>query len=187
MQSTAQTTTSYALYSVRNDSRNGSGARSKINLKFAIYDESNPNHVTVTLVPAHALGANQNYQLVVLKNGIMDRSLNQIHGDPNHPAQANNYSTYFARGTSLNYTDRNGDRVKLNLHKGGFMDLFRNFQGDATLLALQQTSAGASVLNGSVVRQGPDADGVTTIAALTGSSGVQNLLHDPPFSIASIS
>jgi hypothetical protein len=183
-QSPAESTDSYGLFAVRNDSRFGTGARSKVKLRAASYDAA--TH-TVTLIPAQPLGTGKFYQLVVLGSGVTDLALNHVHGDSTAPTLARNLSMYFARGSSLTYTDHNGDRVHLNLRKGGFMDLVRNSQGDATLVQLQQTTAGRSVLDGSVVQQGLDADGVTTIDAITGSTGVTDLLHNPPFSVTTIS
>jgi len=185
IQAQAESTTSYALYAVQNDSRFGSGARSKVKLRSASYDAA--SH-TVTLVPAQPLGTGRSYQLVVIgapNAGVTDLALNHVHGDATDANVAHNFSTYFARGSSITYTDHNGDRVHLNLRKG-YMDLVRNSQGDATLLLLQQTVPGTSALSGTVMQHGPDADGVTTIDTISGATGVSDLLHHPPFNVTTI-
>ena len=86
----------------------------------------------------------------------------------------------FATGKRLAYTDSGRNLVKLQLAKGGSLEVFRNFAGDAEAITLTGTTANKTTLSGSVSR-GRVGSGRTFLPPVKGAAGVRVKLKSPPF------
>jgi energy-coupling factor transporter ATP-binding protein EcfA2 len=97
-----------------------------VTLRSAVYDAAAR---AVTLTPTKVIKANQFLQVVAIgANGLRDVAGNALAGNG---GAGTNFSTIVGRGTSLAYTDRNGDGVTLRLTGGGVMELTRAADGEA--------------------------------------------------------
>lgn len=98
-----------------------------------------------------------------------------------------NFVRSFGLGQTLSYPDSNRDLVTLRLTGGGVMELIRGSDGEGERLRLLGPHAGVSVLSGTVRRPTTGGDGITHVLSLTGITGVQNRLTNPPFVVSQIS
>ncbi|WP_165064364.1 Calx-beta domain-containing protein [Paludisphaera rhizosphaerae] len=174
---TARNGLAYTLYDLGSNGVFGDGDDTPIAYLAPGYD---PATNTVYLNPTSPLPAGRQYAVVVKGTGaapLLDLAGNPLGGGVDSVA-------LFARGTSLKYTDSNGDAVSLTLKKGGFMDLLRKPSGDASLLLVQGTVRGVSTLSGTVTKPRGRGDGVTTIDSIQGLGSFGDVvvsLKSPPF------
>jgi hypothetical protein len=114
----------------------------------------------------------------LLNNGITDLAGDQLAGSSGTAGAP--FVTTFAAGSSLSYTDGAQNVVKLQLKRGGLIELFRSASGGVQQLELVGTVAGKSTLTGSVTR-GPGGTGRTFLPLMSGAAGVRIRLKNPPF------
>jgi hypothetical protein len=77
--------------------------------------------------------------VVSAQNQLLDGDLDRVAGE--------DFVGYFARGTQIVYSDRNGDRVKLGINKGGVLEVFRAVDREARVvktIARSRTSRSSS-------------------------------------------
>lgn len=147
----------------------GTGAARAVQLRSASFDTITN---TLTITPTRLLPLNRMCQLLIgLNGGITDSSGNPLDGD----ADGNGggvYSTYFARGRRISFTDQDGDTVLLSLRGGGTMQLERGFDWNGQSLLLSDTGSN-SILKGRVrTRRG--SDGIITLDEISGLGAVRN-------------
>jgi hypothetical protein len=169
---------SYAILApYNNDGRLGMGRMHLVRLSSVHYDEATQS---VTLIPRKPLPPNRFYLLSVNGNiGPADRSENLLDGNGDGAA-GGMYRVLFGRGNRLTYVDHGGSRVHLALFRGGVMEVFREFSGNAKTVSLHGTREGWSVLRGHVVGRGR----TTVLEDLTGDEGIYNQMS-PAITIAS--
>ncbi len=114
--------------------------------------------------------------------GLTDRFGNPLAGAVN-----GRYDVSFARGSSLRYSDADGDQVSLQLSRGGVLELIRTAQGDARVLRLNAPIPSRSVLSGTVRRSGQRGNGATNLGRIDGLQGgvVRSTLTTGPFYVDS--
>ncbi|MDG3006608.1 Calx-beta domain-containing protein [Paludisphaera mucosa] len=172
----------YTLYDLGPNGVFGDGDDAPIAYLAPGYD---PATQTVYLTPAAPMALGRQYAIVVRgagPAGLVDLAGNPLGGGVD-------FVGLFARGTTLNYTDSNGDAVSLQVKSGGFMDLIRGPSGDARLLTLQGAVPGKTTLSGSVSKPRGRGDGVTPIDAIEGLGSfgdVRVSLKSPPFISSSL-
>lgn len=164
---TAQNTANYSFMLAGKDKKPGTADDIPAPLASAVYNSTDD---TVTLTPTNtkALKLNQ-FMRGQVTQGITDLSGNPLTGI----TEAN-----FAIGTSIKYTDSQGDSVSLSLKKGGLMRFFIGDDMDGVQLDVLSAVPGVSVLSGKVKRgkASPPADGVATLDVLGSLSGAVNML-----------
>jgi hypothetical protein len=89
---------------------------------------------------------------------------------------------YFARGTRIVYSDRNGDRVRLGIAKGGVLEVYRGIDREAFSVKTVAPIPNKSIVFGKVTPREKQTDRVTGITTLT-LGGAVSLLPTPPFVI----
>ena len=166
---TAMNASNFQLNSAGRDKRFGTADDRPILLRATNPLTYDAGSLSVTITPTTTLPTNQFFQITLNGTGVTDVDGNQLdgNGDDN---PGGDYMASVARGTSLSYTDRNGDTVKLKLKGGGAMELVRATDGEGRDLQLVGTVAGRSVLTGSVKRttRPPAGDGVTGLRSVNG-------------------
>ena len=173
----------YFAYSAGANGTFGSGSGGTyITLSSAVY---NPASQSVTITPSAPLSPNTFWRVTVdgqtstlLNNGLTDASNNLLIGSDGKVGTPL-YVT-FGAGKRLAYTDSMRNVVKLQLAKGGLMEMFRNAAGDAVQLDLTGTVARKTTLTGSVSR-GRGGTGRTILPPIVGSAGVRVRLKSLPF------
>jgi hypothetical protein len=155
---------------------------SAIALQSATY---NSKSNTVTLTPSTPLSLGTFYQITInghatpfLNNGLTDTYHNQLIGSSG--SEGSPFIVTFGVGTSLVYDDSGGNVVKLNLSKGGLMEMFRSPNGAVQQLQLIGVVPQKSTLSGSLTRR-PGSSGGTFLPRITGAAGVRIKLKTPPF------
>jgi len=167
----------YALYDLGPAGVFGDGDDAPIAYLPLGYD---PASRTAYFTPAVPLPTGRHFAIIVRgagPAGIADLAGNPLGGGVD-------YVGLFARGTSLQYTDSNGDAVSLQVQGGGFLDLVRSAAGEARLLTLQAAVPGRTALNGGVTKPRNGGDGVTVIDAIEGLGAFGEVrvgLKSPPF------
>ena len=174
----------YELY-LHNERRFGvPPTRRRVALRSVNYDAGVR---TITLRPMQVLRQNVFYEVVVrgttpsgvrgADQAFLDGNLDRVN------LQGEDFVGYFGRGTSLQYTDSDGDRVKLGAAKGGVIEVFRDASRDARQVRYVGAVPNSSYLYGTFKPLGKDgSDGVTTIGTLL-LGGARNNLSNPPFQI----
>jgi hypothetical protein len=143
-----------------------------------------PESRIVTLRPMSFMRPNQFYEVriqtttpsgvVSAANQMLDGNFDRVAGD--------DFIGYFARGTKVVYSDRNGDRVRLGADKGGVLEVFRGVDREARVVRLMGAVPNRSVVFGRLTPRERQTDYLTHIDTLM-LNGAQNLLSDPPFKI----
>ena len=144
-----------------------------------VYD---PFANTVTLVLATPIrGAGFSF-LLVNPFGLRDFAGNPLDGDGDGVA-GGGFVGSFARGSRLTYNDADGDRVSVNIDRGGFLDMIRDPLGTSRVLRVNAAPGGRSTLSGSVRRNRFGGDGQTNLGAITGVGfgSINSRLTTPPF------
>jgi uncharacterized repeat protein (TIGR01451 family) len=144
------------------------------------------NH-TVTITAARALPLNTFFHIDV-SPAVTDIFENQLRGDSSL-VNGRDFVATFARGSSLKYTDGNGDLVSLNLSNGGLLDLYRDSSGEGQVLTVLGAGPRRSILTGTVRKGGPASDGVTTFQSIIGANfgQVNSHLTTPKFFVDEVS
>ncbi|MDR3636166.1 MAG: Calx-beta domain-containing protein [Isosphaeraceae bacterium] len=144
----------------------------------------------VVLTPAVPLSLGRLYKIgintqasVPLQTGLTDTAGNLLDGAYNGQS-GTPYVAEFEFGSQLQYTDGSGNRVSLQLARGGVMSLQLTGNGNAEVLQIVGPVPGKSVLSGQV--RGPRRPS-TTIPVIEGARGVRVRLHPPAFHIGHIS
>ena len=169
-------------YSLFAPNRNGRGEH-MVPLDRPVYDDA--TH-TVTLTAASRLDRNTFYRVIVNgsnASGVTDLSGNFVRGDSSG-TNGRNFVTSFARGSALRYADGDGDLVRLNLSRGGILDLSRDASGEGSVLRVTAVGGKTNVLTGHVRRRGRGSDGVTSFRAIDGAGfggRVNSRLTTPKF------
>jgi len=152
----------------------------------AFYPPSyNPSTQAVTIWPVQGLAAGHSYAIRVSSTG--PGGLTDLAGNP--LGGGADYTSLFARGTSLSYPDSAGNLVSFQVTGGGFLDITRNVAGDAQVVTLQQGVPGSTVLSGSVSKPRGRGNGVTTVGTIDGLGAfgqIQVTLKSPPFLVKSL-
>ncbi|WP_197491088.1 Calx-beta domain-containing protein [Planctomyces sp. SH-PL62] len=172
----------YTLYDLGPNGVFGDGDDSPIAYAGPGYD---PTTRTVYLTPAAPMVLGRNYAVVV--RGAGGAALTDVAGNP--LGGGFDFVGLFARGTSLKYTDSNGDAVSLQVKNGGYLDLIRSAAGEARLLSLRGVVPGKTQLSGTVSKPRTGGDGVTRIDAVEGLGAfgdVRVALKSPPFLTAGL-
>ncbi len=183
----AQFVDNYVLLAPGRDGRIGTADDQRIPIASAQYD---PVFQTVLLTPAVALRGGLTYQLYV--NGLGPTALTDLAGRPLdgdfNGIPGGNFSVIFSRATSHTYVDSDGDTVRLQLLRGGTLDLIRTPQGDASEVRLVNPVPGRSILQGGV-RRGPGGDGRAFIGRLVGLDPfgrIRSRITTPPFFVGEV-
>jgi hypothetical protein len=140
---------------------------------------------TVTVTPSVPLAPNTLWRLTIdgqtntlLNNGLTDLSNNLLLGSDGKIGTP--LLVTFGVGKRLAYTDSTQNVVKLQLQKGGLMELFQSATGDLQQLQLAGTIARKTTLSGTVNR-GRKGSGRTVLPPISGATGVRVRLKSPPF------
>ena len=144
---------------------------------------------SVTLTASRALPLNTFFTVVVNGSpfsGVADIYDNPIRGT--FAGNGQNFVATFARGSSLRYTDHDGDLVSLNLSNGGLLDLYRSANGEGQILRVLGAGSRRSVLTGNVRKGGFNSDGVTTFESIIGANfgQVDSRLTTPKFYVNTV-
>lgn len=172
----------YHLY-LRNETRfGGPPSRTPIPLKAAEYTAGAHS---LTLRPVRSLRQNQFYEVnvrtttpsgvVSTKNELFDGDFDRIAGE--------DVVGYFARGTNIVYSDRNGDRVRLGIAKGGVLEVFRGIDREARVIKTIAAIPNVSLVFGRLTPRERQTDLVTNIDLLM-LGGANNLLPAGTFRAA---
>ena len=143
------------------------GALTNVAVQSESYDASTHSATVLTRGP---MRLNQMYQVNITANGLSDMVGNTLDGNADGIG-GDNYRANFIRSANIAYTDRNGDLVRLNLRRGGTMDLIQGADGEARELRIQGVF-GRTRITGSVARSRSAGDGVTSIDDLLGDDGI---------------
>jgi hypothetical protein len=144
----------------------------------------NDDNTQATLILAKPLPLNQSVQVTVNPiGGLTDIAGNALNATGSAPASR--FDAFLTRGTRITYFDSNGDKVKLGVRGGGFLELTQGADGEATSLRVVNGRPGITTLFGTVTKE-RDGDGITTIDDLIGIAGLNNTLSNPPFSVTRI-
>jgi Calx-beta domain len=172
----------YFVYSAGANGVFGGSGGSYVSISSAVYS---PIAQSVTLTPSIPLPLNTFWRLTVdgqtstlLNNGLTSTSNTLLLGSDGKIGTP--LVVTFAAGKRLAYTDSARNVVKLQLTKGGLIELFRIPAGDAQALQLTGTIARKTTLSGSVSR-GRRGTGRTTLPPIAGAAGVRVRLKSPPF------
>ncbi len=104
-------------------------------------------------------------------------------GTGKNPGSA--YSALIGEGSQLTYIDRSGNTVGLKLTGPGLIVLRRSLDGEAQELRFVGATPNLTILTGTLVARAGTA-GTTSIASITGASGVTIRLPSPPFYLGGI-
>ena len=157
----------------------------EVPLSAAVYD---PFSNSVTLVPTSPLPANRFYHIVADGNpttGLTDTSGNPLLGST---GIATNYEAFYGQGNNLVYTDSHQNTVTIKLSGGGTISIFRDANGDASVVNLFGIVPHKSRLTGSVKKQGKRGTGQTNIGQINGFGqfgDVFSTLTTPSFYVGS--
>jgi uncharacterized repeat protein (TIGR01451 family) len=152
-----------------------------IPLSAPVYD---PATRTVTLSVAQGLADGPTYSLTLNSGlgGLTDRFGNLLDGDGDGLVGGPSVVT-FVRGSRLNYTDTDGDRVSLRLRGAGTIELIRGTDAVLNRIRLAGVTT-RSTLSGSV-RRNRLGDGMTHLGTVEGlgafTGGARSRLTAPPF------
>jgi hypothetical protein len=148
---------------------------------------------TVTLMLAAPLASGQYYEIQVVGSGpsaLRDIAGNLLAGAASGLA-GSSYVASFAQGTRLQYVDAVGNKVKLKLTGGGYLEQIRNASGEGVLLDVVGAVPHRSTLSGSVRLLSSHArlsrtrpGGATNLGMIQGLGtfgAVKVLLTTPPF------
>jgi Ca2+-binding RTX toxin-like protein len=139
----------------------------------------------IVLTPQEHLPFNEMFQLLVQPaagaggSPLADVFGNTLDGDGDGLA-GGNHEMKFARGKSLSFLDHDRDTVNLTLWGSGVMELLESGAGGALHLRALALKAGDAYLSGEVTPAAANSDGLALLN-VSGLSGVENLLSDPPF------
>lgn len=180
----AQDPAPYAITLAGKDKRLGTADDKNVPLASVAYDDSNQS---VTLTPTKPLKLGTILRVAIggesaptdLQGNLLDGEFSGTWPSGNGIA-GGDFMADVALGSKLDYHDAGGDKVQLQLKKGGLISLLMGSDGNAHTITLLDTLPGASMLTGRVVmnKKSPASDGVTPVAALLGMDGVTNLLPD---------
>jgi hypothetical protein len=186
----AQDLFNYELVSEGRDGRFGTFDDTRVALRAATYD---PATSSVLLTPAVPLRFGTFYRVRVNPNvipvagrNVTDVAGNLLDGN-NDGVPGGTYLALIGRGVNLKYSDRDGDRIALQLLRGGTLELRRAFNGEADQLRILGAVTGRSELTGHLKVPRTGSDGRTTIPVILGARGVRNRLRTPPFILGRIS
>jgi hypothetical protein len=187
---TARDLFNYELVSEGRDGRFGTFDDAPVAVRAATYD---PATFRVTLTPARPLRLGTFTRVTVNRTEIpvAGRNVTDVAGnllDGNRDGiPGGRYVALIGRGVNLRYVDRDGDRVALQLLRGGTLELRRAFNGEAEQLRILNPVPGRSELAGHLRIPRTGSDGRTTLPVILGARGVRNRLRNPPYVIGRIS
>ena len=148
--------------------------------------EYNAGLKTITLRPMQVLRQNVFYEVVVrgsTPGGLRGADQAFLDGNMDRVTlEGEDFIGYFGRGTSLQYTDRDGDRVKLGAARGGVIEVFRDATRDARQVRYVGAVPNSSYIYGTFRPLSRNSDRVTGIGTLL-LGGARNHLKNPPFQI----
>jgi hypothetical protein len=172
----------YFVYAAKPNGTFGGSSETYVAISSAVYS---PAAQSVTITPSAPLSLNRFWRITVnsqtntlLNNGLTSTSNNLLLGSDGKIGTP--LVITFAAGKRLVYTDSGRNLVKLQLAKGGLLEVFRNFAGDAEAITLTGTIAKKTTLSGSVSR-GLVGSGRTFLPPIIGAAGVRMKLKFPPF------
>ncbi len=172
----------YFVYSPGINGVFGAAGAGYIALSSAVYT---PTADSVTLTPSVPLPLNTFWRVTIdgqtstlLNNGLTDFSNNLLIGSDGTVGSP--LIVTFAAGKRLVYTDAARNVVKLQLTKGGLMEMFRSPSGNVQQLGVFGTIARKTTLSGTVSRA-RGGTGRTFLPPIGGAAGVRNRLKNPPF------
>ena len=173
----------YDLY-LHNERRYGlQPSRRRVALRSVEYDAGLR---TITLRPMQVLRHNVFYEVVVrgsTPGGLTGADHAFLDGNLDRTVfQGEDFVAYFGRGTSLQYNDSDGDRVKLGAARGGVIEVYRDASRDARQVRYVGAVPNSSYIYGTFRPLGKGSDRVTTIGTLL-LNGARNHLKTPPFQI----
>ena len=113
--------------------------------------------------------------VVSAANQMLDGDFDRVPGE--------DFIGYFGRGNRLIYSDRNGDRVRLGIARGGVLEVFRGVDREARIVKVVGGVPNSSVVFGRLTPRERQTDLATDIGLLL-LGGAQNALTLPPFRIA---
>ena len=164
----------YHLY-LRNETRfGGPPSRTALPIKALEYT---PGAHSLTVRPQRSLRQNQFYEIDVTTTtptGVVSAQNQMLDGDLDRVA-GEDFVGYFARGTQIVYSDRNGDRVKLGINKGGVLEVFRAVDREARVVKSIAAIPNKSLVFGKVTPRERQTDLATNIDLLQ-LGGAVNLL-----------
>ncbi len=172
----------YFVYSPGMNGVFGAAGGGYIALDSAVYT---PSTDSVTLTPSVPLPLNTFWRVTIdgqtstlLNNGLTDSSNNLLIGSDGTVGSP--LLVTFAAGKRLVYTDAARNVVKLQLTKGGLLEMFRTPDGDVQQLGVFGTIARKTTLSGTVSRA-RGGTGRTFLPPIGGAAGVRIRLKNPPF------
>ena len=172
----------YHLF-LRNETRfGGPPSRTPVALRAAEYTAGSR---VVTLRPMRPLRQNQFYEVDIrttTTSGVISEKNEMFDGDFDRVA-GEDFIGYFARGTQIVYSDRNGDRVRLGISKGGVLEVFRGVDREARVVKTVAAVPNASLVFGRVTPRERQTDLGTSIDLLL-LGGAKNLLPAGTFRAA---
>ena len=165
---TATAPANYSVAAAGKDKRFGTRDDKIIPAQITASDSGDATTLIVSLQKALKLG-----QFAALNvSGVTDTAALPLDGN-NDGFPGGSYSTLFARGTSLNYADHNGDKVVVSV-TSGILEIFRRPDGEATTIDVDAGDPNRSVLSGTVKRprSGSSGDGMTALRTITGQENL---------------
>ncbi len=152
---------SYVVVTAGLDGRFGTRDDAIVPLRSATF---NATTGLITLTPRSAIPNNTLFQLTARSSRLTGPKGARLDGNGDGRS-GDDYRQVLGHGSRFNYTERDGDRVSLNLKGGGTLLLSLSSSGDATSLKLNGTGTG-STLSGSVTR-GRSGNGRATLGRLS--------------------
>ena len=180
----AQDLANYQLYRHRETRFGGPPSRSAVPLRAAEYD---PSSRLLKLRPKAPLRPNVFYEVRVRTTtpaGVISEANQMLDGNFDS-APGENFIGYFGRGNKLVYSDRNGDRVRLGIARGGVLEVFRDIDREARTVRVVDGVPNASVVFGRLEPRERQTDYATALGTLFLGSAV-NALATPPFAIGRV-
>lgn len=187
--SRAQNLSNYGYYIISAGGDNVFGTSDDYSVAIASA-QYNAGTFQVLLTPSAPLAAGQLYKIgintqasVPLQTGLTDTSGNLLDGSYTG-GSGTPYVTQFALGSRLGYVDGAGNRVNLQLSRGGLMSLQLAANGNAQVLRVLGPVPGKSTLAGQVRGKRRAS---TTIPVIEGAAGVRIRLNPRSFHIGRVS
>jgi len=152
----------------------------KIQWRDVTYDDS--TH-TVTLLPVKVFNGATFFHMLRVK-GTGPYALEDVQGHPFSGGADAVLRWQYRVGKTLQYTDKDGDRVTLTLKGPGMLSTFIRRVGEPRPVILISGSNATSKLSGKII-QSPKGNGTTVIEQLSGATVKNNIIGNPHFFVVS--
>jgi len=151
------------------------GTAKNVKIRSISYDAATS---AVTIVPKGTFKSNRFYQVTASPNGgITDRVGNVLDGDANG-INGGQFSTFFARGNNIAFTETDADKVRLRISGGGVLQLIAQGNWDNRHVSVFNGSSQDSILIGSVLKKRSFGDDRSFFTSIENTGDVINGLGD---------